>query len=435
MTAEIAVMNKMAVALAADSAITIRVPADDDTNEPERTKIYHSNKLFMLSRYDPIGIMIFNNAEMLSVPWETIIKVFRKELGEAGFDHLEEYGERFIAFLNNNIDLFPEVEQEAYLYSMLINYLLLIKGDIDREVEDITRKKGKVLSSQIGSIVTRTIKTYHDKLEKMSDLPTIPADFAQNIKKKYGPVTDKAIADVLGKLPISAVSSKRIQQFCIYLLVKSYVEDDYSGIVVAGFGAKDIFPALVSYKLEGIINGTLRYKPFRNQRIGRGGGSSAIVPFAQDEMVHTFMRGVDPGYQEVLNGYLTALFEKYPEDIAKGLPKLNAKEKLLFISKMKSVGTTLTQQFAMALAEYVKQQNVDPILSTVAFLPSTDLALMAETLVNLTSFKRRVTMVAETVGGPIDVAVISKGDGFVWINRKHYFESATNHHFFANYFR
>ena len=34
---------------------------------------------------------------------------------------------------------------------------------------------------------------------------------------------------------------------------------------------------------------------------------------------------------------------------------------------------------------------------------------MAESLVNLTSFKRRVTMDAETVGGPIDVAVISKG--------------------------
>lgn len=54
---------------------------------------------------------------------------------------------------------------------------------------------------------------------------------------------------------------------------------------------------------------------------------------------------------------------------------------------------------------------------------------------SLTSFKRRVTQDPETVGGPIDVAVISKGDGFVWINRKHYFNPALNHQFFANYFR
>ena len=434
MTAEIAVMNKMAVALAADSAITIRVTTDD-SDEPERTKIYHSNKLFTLSKYHPIGVMIFNNAEMMNVPWETIIKVFRKQLGDIGLDHLEEYGERFIGFLNNNVDLFPEVEQEAYLYTTLTGYLLLIKGRIDKEVENITHKKGTVTSNQVRNIVTKVVRTYHGKLANLPDLSTIPVDFGQQVRRKYDAVIDKAITDVLGKFPLSTVSSRRVKQFCLNLLLKNYTEPDYSGIVVAGFGVKDIFPALVSYKLEGVINGTLRYKSFRNQKIGRGTAAAAIVPFAQDEMVHTFMRGVDPGYQSVLDGYLTALFEKYPEDIAKGLPKLSDKEKATFISKMKSVGQTLTQQFSTALSQYTQQQNVDPIISTVAFLPSTDLALMAETLVNLTSFKRRVTMVAETVGGPIDVAVISKGDGFVWINRKHYFEPETNHQFFANYFR
>lgn len=32
------------------------------------------------------------------------------------------------------------------------------------------------------------------------------------------------------------------------------------------------------------------------------------------------------------------------------------------------------------------------------------------------------------------VAVISKGDGFVWINRKHYFKPELNASFFSNYF-
>lgn len=38
------------------------------------------------------------------------------------------------------------------------------------------------------------------------------------------------------------------------------------------------------------------------------------------------------------------------------------------------------------------------------------------------------------VGGPIDVAVISKGDGLIWIKRKHYFDRDLNQHFFSNYF-
>ena len=40
----------------------------------------------------------------------------------------------------------------------------------------------------------------------------------------------------------------------------------------------------------------------------------------------------------------------------------------------------------------------------------------------------------ETVGGPVDVAVISKGDGFIWIDRKHYFRRELNEHFIRNYY-
>jgi hypothetical protein len=69
------------------------------------------------------------------------------------------------------------------------------------------------------------------------------------------------------------------------------------------------------------------------------------------------------------------------------------------------------------------------------YTPADHVAAMAESLVNLTSFKRRITSEMETVGGPIDVAVISKGDGFVWIKRKHYFEKDLNHGFFAKYYR
>ncbi len=73
MTAEIAIMNKSGVALAADSAASIVTSRGD-------TKIYNTNKLFMLSKYHPVGVMIYGNAELMSLPWETIIKIHRKEL-------------------------------------------------------------------------------------------------------------------------------------------------------------------------------------------------------------------------------------------------------------------------------------------------------------------------------------------------------------------
>jgi hypothetical protein len=74
---------------------------------------------------------------------------------------------------------------------------------------------------------------------------------------------------------------------------------------------------------------------------------------------------------------------------------------------------------------------VNPILMTVNILPKDELGAMAEALVNLTSLKRRVTTDEESVGGPTDVALISKGDGFIWLKRKHYFRPELNADFFS----
>ena len=76
--------------------------------------------------------------------------------------------------------------------------------------------------------------------------------------------------------------------------------------------------------------------------------------------------------------------------------------------------------------EYKDINFVEPIISVVAILPKDELALMAESLVNLTMFKQKMSIGTETVGGPIDVAVVSKGDGFVWIKRKYYFDMKLN---------
>ena len=60
MTAEIVIMNKSAVALAADSAVTVGCERGE--------KIYNTiNKLFMLSKYHPVGIMVYGSAGLIGV--------------------------------------------------------------------------------------------------------------------------------------------------------------------------------------------------------------------------------------------------------------------------------------------------------------------------------------------------------------------------------
>jgi len=95
----------------------------------------------------------------------------------------------------------------------------------------------------------------------------------------------------------------------------------------------------------------------------------------------------------------------------------------------------ILKRFKYEFKKFRHETLVSPIVSTVSVLPKDELAAMAESLVSLTSFKRKFSFDAETVGGPVDVAVLSKGDGFVWIKRKHYFKPELNPHFLTNYFK
>ena len=45
--------------------------------------------------------------------------------------------------------------------------------------------------------------------------------------------------------------------------------------------------------------------------------------------------------------------------------------------------------------------------------------------------KRKVTVGPETVGGPVDVAVISRHEGFIWVKRKLYFDADLNRRYMA----
>lgn len=70
MTAEIAIINRTAVTLAADSAIALDVEGT--------SKIYNTaDKLFELTTAYPVGVMVYNNMNYLEIPLEVVIKSYR----------------------------------------------------------------------------------------------------------------------------------------------------------------------------------------------------------------------------------------------------------------------------------------------------------------------------------------------------------------------
>ncbi len=83
--------------------------------------------------------------------------------------------------------------------------------------------------------------------------------------------------------------------------------------------------------------------------------------------------------------------------------------------------------------EATHKQFSEPIIDMVALMPITEMCEFAESLINLTSLRKKVTMQDETVGGETEVISITKGEGLIWIKRKHYFDPKLNQSFINNY--
>ena len=429
MTAEVAIMNKTAVALAADSAVSSETQGG--------IKIYNTvNKLFALSKYHPVGIMVYGNYEFMGVPWETIIKLFRVELGRTKFDSLQEYGACFYKFIENNISLFPDSLQASFFAHSVFSLYRFIRDEIFTEIESYVDNHGPINDEDVVITIAKNIISMHYQKWKNSNfLPHIPDILHREIIVKHKKELRKAKDLLFQKLPLSPYSIKQLYKIAGFIFVKEIFRKHSSGIVIAGFGVKDIFPSVYAYLYEGVFLNIIKYKQNLSSSIDYD-KSASIIPFAQREMVDAFMEGINPDYKEEINSYfLEAFINRYPEMIKEKFGHL-CEDSIDEVNKnLLEFGNKLLNEYDAKMSEYRRDKYVDPIMYAVSILPKDELAAMAESLVNLTSFKRRMSTDAETVGGPIDVAVISKGDGFIWIKRKHYFKQELNPQFTANYYR
>ena len=76
--------------------------------------------------------------------------------------------------------------------------------------------------------------------------------------------------------------------------------------------------------------------------------------------------------------------------------------------------------------ERARREHAYPLRRVLGALPVEEMVELAETLVNLQSLKEKVTKPSASVGGPVDVAIITKNEGLVWVKRKLFFDAQLN---------
>jgi hypothetical protein len=407
MTAEVAILNTHGVALATDSAVTVSVGGEK--------KVYNTaNKLFTLSKYHPVGIMIYNSATYMGIDWEIIIKEYRKTLKKDKFDTLFDYANNFIKYVEE-YPLITEEQQKDILLSICDIIISFVNKKFFHAIENELNTVENITLGQISSVLDSVIEDIQQ--QNMTDEASYTA-FDVDFVDKYKNDINKIIDKLFEKHEISIRQRESILEIIKADINKANHLDNFSGIVIAGYGDKEIFPSIYQCKICGKIGKS--FILFNEDKDSVSLKNTVfIIPFAQSEMVHIFMRGIDPDFYDKIDEQLENLMVSLSGIIGNSYKNELMKIKYEFIEYLNNLQRKL---------------YVNPVIDIVESLQKSDLAEMAETLVNLTAFKRHVSKDAETVGGPTDVAVITKGDGFVWIKRKHYFDIKLNQSFQQNYF-
>ncbi len=419
MTAEVAILNKGAVALAADSKVSI------GGSRPEKT--YDTqNKIFTLSKVHPIGILIYNNADFMEYPWETIIKLYRSQKKAKAENTVEAWAADFIKFLKR----FGNIK----------------KADITKNVSDVLSSTFEQIEySAIFSALRQGVPTTSPKYEGI--LVEILEDAISELKQ-FGRLFSTArsisvmrtyqreMLDVIANF-VPRAGNKQLVDLAIEFGSRSLIADYFSpastGLVIAGFGVREIFPSSVHYSVDGYIGPQIKISKPNITTVTKT-MTGSVAAYAQNDIVHRFMEGIDPDYSEYLRTAVShAMIEGNLKVFEKWAPQAKKNDKT-----RRAVRRAAERQFTKmhdAAIRYRQDEFWHPTVQMVALLPKDELADLAESLVEITSLHRRVSSQMETVGGPIDVAVISKSDGFVWVKRKHYFEADRNPQFVHNYMR
>ena len=279
-------------------------------------------------------------------------------------------------------------------------------------------------------IVSRVIREAHAEWAAYAPYELFPAGVGRRLRGECsGQLAKLTLKYFLARGWHAATEDTALlNELAEFYVEKAYIaQSAFSGVVIAGFGRSEFFPVLKRLRLGNIHDGHLKRVEIPTVAISEDKKVHVGI-YADSGMADLFLKGISfPALEFVIeHAYLRG------HDIA--------------LEALALSGVEVTDELwakVEASRDEILHKLVDEIQDfrgvsseferALTHIPKDELASVAASLVNLNSFEKRMSMNLESVGGPVDVAVISKGDGFIWIDRKHYFDADKNPHFVRNH--
>jgi hypothetical protein len=382
MTAEVVVMNTSAIAMAADTAVSV----------PYRTgtKTYtRARKLLPLHETQPVAVMVWDAPGYFALPWEVIVGEFRRENPEV-LNKLDDYVEAFFQFVDEQASKWVAGKHEIALLGEVLNpeIQLLNEGwnarlhrpDHPSSDAEIVAMAAEVARAFAAKTRQRYLPVNLWTGREASDLE----QFDAHVKDLFNNGAEAIWRSLDRELRAQLIELGRERM--LYIIGD---EPGSSGLLFAGYGNNELFAQARVWRVNGRVDSMTR-RVRRNTFSVSTAHPSLILPVAQEGVIHSFLTGLHPEVNHLVGAIVDSLTSQFAD------------------------GVTLAQQIKDQFDAQVSRRG-DEVARAVEFLPPDDLAMVAGGLIHMTALRNRATITADTVGGPIDLLLLSRADGIRWI--------------------
>lgn len=414
MTSEVLVFNKKAMVLAADSAVTSSAGASGSRPRYSKT----ANKIFELSPNGNVAVAIFGGASLDAVPWEVAIKLFRRSLSGPPLGTVSEYVDRLVAFLRANDQLFPPALRAAFVQAQFESATVAVMnraGQLNGSITDVATAAAD-RSAAWAAVHPQLVAEFGVAPVDVSLTSAALDEVLRALDTDWVPV----LLGYQAQYPVlEGVDLRQLAELAHRLRYSSPTNFIGStGIAVAGFGAAEIFPQYRLLHVHGHVGDEVVVSNDKAGGISHAEGS-LILPLAQKSMIDLFTDGFGFSLWSIIESEATSALDGLVADLrAAGVD--------LSVADVAALSAARHRSFMQGWTRKNWKENYDPLMDVLTTLSVEEMAHLAETLLTLQSLKERVTSASEEVGGPIDVAAITKGEGLVWLKRKHFFPADLN---------
>lgn len=422
MTTVVGILNKKGVAIAADSAVT------RNRRERDSKCTKNGNKMIRLCEAVPISVMLTGNNEFLDIPWEIIIRQYRTRRGKEKHPTVKAAAEDFMRFVADNATFWTE---SGPIRSNIVRIVgNIFRKAVDEMMTDQNERKADGRLRRPAAFVKAFTKNCKELQRDALDYGRCPQFEDYTLKEFCNTASgvvdcylsrysfeDNPALEIEKAYPRQVLDALRpiIMETAKVLIGTRNTGHACAILVFTGYGSEQEYPSLVAAAVcEGIdrrVNYNIQKKDVIEINDKR---PVAICPYAQDDVIEALLNGVGKEWKARTDSEFkrSLSIRFHSTDEVPGY-KLNRYAASLATDDLKS-------DFKRSTANLIRKNRREWEKALDQY-DLRSMAELAECLVNLTGFQRILTFEQEGVGGPVDLAVISKSDGFQWLSRKSWY--------------